>query len=602
MTTYTHTHDSSRGHQGHEPSLSSHNNVASTLDDLSTHKKEQHEPGSQIYGAKSPGVARMEAMSQQLTLTNRIFLFVGVFLIAYAYGFDGILRYTYQATATSSYALHSLLATINVLRAVIAAAAQPTAARIADVFGRFELVLVSIIFYVLGTIIETVATNVQTFCAGAVLYQIGYTCVVLLVEVIIADITSMRSRVFFSYIPALPFLINTWISGNVTSAVLLTTTWQWGIGMWCIIYPACALPLLATLWWTGRKAGKSGALAAHRSPFQLLGAKHLTVELFWQLDVIGIILLIAVFGLILAPLTIAGGRNTGWDQAHIIAPLVLGVLCIPAFAFWEVKARHPLVPFYLLKDRGVWGALGIACFLNFAWYMQGGYLYTVLIVAFDFSIATATRVSSFYSFFSVLSGVIVSLIIFQVRRLKYFIVAGTVGFLVAFGLLIRYRGGADGSSKSGVIGAEVLLGIAGGFFPYPAQASIQAATRHEHVAVVTGLYLACYSIGSALGNSVSGAIWTQKLYGNLARNLAFQNNATLAQAVYASPFSVVPLYPVGTPERTAIILSYQQVQKVLCTVGICLCIPLIVFALLLRNPRLSDEQSQPEAEKNAAVK
>lgn len=594
-----HAQVSPQGYKEHETSLSSHNQ---TLEDPSVHQKEQYEAGSRIYGAKSPGVVRMEAISQQLTLTNRILLFFGVFLIAYAYGFDGILRYTYQATATSSYAMHSLLATINVLRAVIAAAAQPTAARVADVFGRFELVLVSITFYVLGTIIETVATNVQTFCAGAVLYQIGYTCVVLLVEVIIADITSMRSRVFFSYIPAMPFLINTWISGNVTSAVLMNTTWQWGIGMWCIIYPVCALPLLGTLWWTGRKARKSGALAAYRSPFQLLGAKALSIELFWQLDVIGIILLIAIFGLILAPLTIAGGANAGWDQAHIIAPLVVGILCVPAFIFWEMKARHPLVPFYLLKDRGVWAALGIACFLNFTWYLQGDYLYTVLIVAFDFSIATATRVSSFYSFFSVLSGVIVSLIIFKVRRLKYFIVTGTVLFMVAFGLLIRFRGGADGGSKSGIIGAQILLGLAGGFFPYPAQASIQAATRHEHVAVVTGLYLACYSIGSALGNSVSGAIWTQRLYGDLAQNLAFQSNTTLAQAVYNSPFSVVPLYPIGTPERTAIVVSYQQVQKLLCTAGICLCVPLIVFALLLRNPRLSDEQSQPEAEKDVMVR
>lgn len=178
-----------------------------------------------LLGAKSPGVARIEAVSDHLTLTNRVFLFIGVFLIAYAYGLDGQTRYTYQAYATSSYALHSLLATINTLRAVIAAAAQPTAAKIADVFGRFELVAISVFFYTLGTIVETCADGVQTFCAGAVLYQVGYTCVILLVEVIIADITSMRARVFFSYIPTLPFLINTWISGNVTAAVLGTTTW-----------------------------------------------------------------------------------------------------------------------------------------------------------------------------------------------------------------------------------------------------------------------------------------------------------------------------------------------------------------------------------------
>lgn len=38
--------------------------------------------------------------------------------------------------------------------------------------------------------------------------QVGYTVVIVLIEVIIADITSLRSRLLFSYIPALPFLVS----------------------------------------------------------------------------------------------------------------------------------------------------------------------------------------------------------------------------------------------------------------------------------------------------------------------------------------------------------------------------------------------------------
>ena len=131
----------------------------------------------------------------------------------------------------------------------------------------------------------------------------------------------------------------------------------------------------------------------------------------------------------------------------------------------------------LLKDRAVWGALGIAMMLNCAWYLQGDYLYTVLFVAFNESIKSATRITQLYSFTSVITGVILGLIVFKVRRLKWFIVSGTLLFLVAFGLLIKYRAGS--SSHSGMVGAQILLGIAGGMFPYPAQASIQAATKHE---------------------------------------------------------------------------------------------------------------------------
>jgi SIT family siderophore-iron:H+ symporter-like MFS transporter len=539
---------------------------------------------------KSPGVARIAAISKCITTFDRIFIFFGVFLIAYVYGLDGTLRYVYQPTATATFDTHSLISTLGVLRAVIGAATQPTAAKIADVFGRVELVLVSIFFYVLGTIIESVAKNMATFAAGAVIYQVGYTMIILLVEVIIADITSTRARLFFSYIPATPFIINTWVSGDVSEAVLDNITWRWGVGMWCIIYPVCALPLILSLAIVGRRARKQGHLDNYRSSFQALGARNFALELFWLIDVVGIILLIAVFALILTPLTLAGGFNAKWSSAHIVAPLVIGFLCVPVFILWEMRAPHPLVPFKLMKDRSVWAPMGIAFFLNFAWYMQADYLYTVLIVAFDFSVKTATRVTSLYSFVSVIVGTLLGLVVYKVRRLKMFIVAGTCLSMVAFGLLIHYRGTPSSDGRIGVIAAQVVLGAAGGFFPYPAQASLQSYLKHENLAVMTGVYLATYNIGSALGNAVSGAMWTQVLPGKLNSQLN-SLNSTLATSTYGDPFTAIAAYPVGTPERTGIIAAYQGIQRLLTITGICLTVPLIVFAMFMRNPKLTNAQT-----------
>lgn len=554
-----------------------------------------------LLGAKSPGVARIEALSAHFTLWDRVALFVGVFIIAYSYSLDSTIRGTYQSYALSGYELHSAIATVNTVRTVIAAAAQPTAAKIADVFGRVELVLVSIFFYTLGTVIEASTTGVAGFCAGSLLYQIGFTCVILLVEVIIADTTSLRSRLLFSYIPALPFLINTWVAGDVAETVLEVTGWRWGIGMWAIIYPVTCIPIIGALLAAGRRARKAGAMDSYRTPYQRFGAKKLAVALFWQLDVIGLILMIAVFALILTPFTLAGGETMRWKEAHVIAPLVVGLFCIPLFVWWERRSRHPLVPLSLLKDRAVWGALGIAWMLNFAWYMQGDYLFSVLRVAFDESIKSATRIASLYSFSSVITGCIIGFIVrFRIPYLKPFIVAGTTLFLVAFGLLIRYRGGTGEAYRSGIIGAQILLGIAGGMFPYPTQASIQSATKHEHVAIITGLYLATYNIGSAFGSTVSGAIWTQVLPGEISSRMTeaeFGANATtLVTYAYASPLQFILEYPVGTPERGALIGAYRHTQRLLCITGMCLSVVIITFSLCLRNPKLGEEQSLPDAE------
>ncbi|KAJ4004493.1 ferrioxamine B transporter [Fusarium irregulare] len=544
----------------------------------------------------SAGVARMALISRSLTTTHRIWLFSGIFLVGYAYGLESQTRLAYQSYATSSFDLHSYLSTINVLRNVIAVAVQPSAAKIADVFGRFEVIAISTVLYTLGIAIEATAGSVEVFCTGSIIYQTGFTCIVLLLEVLIADFSSMRARVFFSYLPAIPFLINTWISGNITSAVLETTSWRWGLGMWAIIYPLASLPLLSCLYFLERKTWKGGKENEEVALLSLKTKKG-RADLFHQLDIIGLVLLVSAFSLILAPLTVAGGTASHWQSWYIILPLVMGVCLMGAFITWEQRgARHPLIPFHLLRDRGVWSALAVRSLLNLAWCTQGNYLYTILIVAFDFSIENATRILSFFSFFGVITGVLAGLVIFKIRRLKFIIVGGTLLFMGAFGLLIAYPGGASVSSKDGIIAAQILLGVAGGFFAYPTQASIQASASREHVAILTGLYLSFYNVGSAFGTCLSGAIWTQTLYKSLKRNLAFQPDEGLAKAIYNNPFSIIPDYPVGTEIRDAIINSYSSVQRLLCIAGICVCIPMIIFALALRNPRLSEQQIQDEDE------
>jgi SIT family siderophore-iron:H+ symporter-like MFS transporter len=46
------------------------------------------------------------------------------------------------------------------------------------------------------------------------------------------------------------------------------------------------------------------------------------------------------------------------------------------------------------------------------------------------------------------------------------------------------------------------------------------------------------------------------------------------------------------------VLAYKHAQRLLCITGICLTVPLIAFALCIRNPRLSKEQTLKEAEES----
>ena len=111
---------------------------------------------------------------------------------------------------------------------------------------------------------------------------------------------------------------------NVTSATLAGTTWEWGIGkrilnhplkytnahqfiysgMWAIIFPICTIPLFFSLWHAERRAKKQGLLDDIPSPYKAFGNKEQMIELFWQIDLVGLFLLAATMALILLPFTL----------------------------------------------------------------------------------------------------------------------------------------------------------------------------------------------------------------------------------------------------------------------------------------------------------
>lgn len=172
----------------------------------------------------------------------------------------------------------------------------------------------------------------------------------LLVEVVIADTTTLRTRLLFSYLPPLPYLANAWIGGSIVDRVSeMPSSWRWGLGMWAIIFPLSCIPLLVSLWWVNHKAKKAGALKHIRTPFQQHGIGELMKALYWQLDAVGLFLMTIVLGCILVPLTLSnstfqGDRGDLWAHPHILIPIVIGFITIPVFVLWEKKAPYPLLP------------------------------------------------------------------------------------------------------------------------------------------------------------------------------------------------------------------------------------------------------------------
>ncbi|CAI4064308.1 hypothetical protein SUVZ_08G0080 [Saccharomyces uvarum] len=514
-------------------------------------------------------------------------LLFSAFVCGYGYGLDGNIRYIYTGYATSSYSEHSLLSTINVINAVVSAASQIIYARLSDVFGRLYLFISAVILYVVGTIIQSQAYDVQRYAAGAIFYNAGYVGVILILLIILSDFSSLKWRLLYQFAPTWPFIINTWIAGNITSKANPVENWSWDIGMWAFIFPLSCIPIVLCMLhmqWIARKTPEWHALKDEKSYYQEHGFAKILGQLFWKLDVIGVILMGCSLGCILVPLTLAGGVKTTWNDSRLIGPFVLGFVLIPILWVWEYRvARDPIIPYKLVKDRGVWSSMGISFLIDFIYYMAADYLYTVMIVGVNESIKSATRIATLSSFVSVVASPFFGLLMTRCTRLKPFIMFGCCLWMLAMGLLYRFRGGRE--SHSGIIGALCVWGLGTTLFTYPVTVSVQSAVSHENLATVTALNYTLYRIGSAVGSAVSGAIWTQTLYKQILKRMG---DVTLATAAYSAPYTFIETYTWGTPQRVALMNAYRYVQRLETIVALVFCAPLIAFSLCLRDPILTD--------------
>lgn len=518
-------------------------------------------------------------------------LLICCFICSYASNLDSRTRRVYKTYATSSYNKHSLLSTINVVNALSSAVAQIIIARASDRFGRIALLIITIIFYAVGTVIECQAYDIARYCAGAVLYNIGNAGSSLILVLILSDFSSLKWRVFYQLIYDWPSIINTWVAGSITSKANPEKHWSWDIGMWAFIFPLSCIPLLFFLLFMRWKASKTSQwkdLWVKEKPYWKSDTcLNIIIDLFWKLDVLGVIFIGISLGCILVPITLVGGIYSKWSDKNVIGPFATGFGLLPFIFFWEWKiSRFPLIPLKLIKVRTVWAALCISFLIQFVYDMAEEYTYTFLVVAYNQSVASATRISLVSSFAASTTCPFFSLLLTKITRLKPFIVLGCCLRLVSMGILYCYSNKMNAGYPSGIIGGYCVWGFSKTLFANPVSVTLQAAVSHNYMAQITSLFYAGNSVGTGFGAAVAGSIWTQKLYKGLVIGM---HNKTLATKAFASPYKFIKKHEWETPLRNVMNSNYSYVFGLEILVGMCFCAPLIVFSLLLRETVLTEK-------------
>ncbi|PUU82461.1 major facilitator superfamily domain-containing protein [Tuber borchii] len=442
-----------------------------------------------------------------------------IFLMAFCTSLDIQVTSLLAFYATSSFSSHSLLSTFGVVGSVLMAVVQPPIAKIAHVFGRTEAFAISMILYILGYIQMAASKNISTYASAQIFYAAGSTGLRIL---------------------------------------------QWGYAMWTIITPVLSLPLFIALWINQKKVAKAGLLPQY--PWKSQGVANFLKNLWTELDIMGVLLLVAAFSLLLVPLTLSRQAVGKWKNPSIIATIVIGS------EMWKKAAPMPLLTLRLFKKRTVITGCVLGFFYFMAYYLfLQPYFYSYLMVARNTGSVAAGRITLTFSFAATVSSVVISLVIKYTKHYKYYMVSGILIYMLGIGLMLRYR--IIDSSNARVIWTQIIVGIG-------------------EVAAATALFLTIVPIGGAVGSAVSSAIWSYNIQNKLMLYLPEAAKVNMAM-IYGSAVMATS-YPIKSPERTAIIRSYDETMRILLVVAVCVCIPMLPAGLRMANYKLDKVDQRVE--------
>lgn len=207
---------------------------------------------------------------------------------------------------------------------------MPTYASASDVLGRKIPLYTSYFLFLVGSIVFATANSMAVVIVGRLLQGLGGGGLDVLNEMLIVDITTLKERPLYIGLMAVPMAVGT-IAGPIIGAGFSEyVSWRW-IG-WLNV------PLL----------GLDVALAA-----LFLRLKALEEPLparFARLDWIGSLMFTIGAAAFVLPLSWAGNLYP-WSSWETIVPLVIGLLVLLVFAYYEAKPEAPLFPRRIFKSR-----------------------------------------------------------------------------------------------------------------------------------------------------------------------------------------------------------------------------------------------------------
>ncbi|KAL9937665.1 hypothetical protein V8E36_003210 [Tilletia maclaganii] len=550
---------------------------------------------------KQPGVAAADA-AWTLSPTMLLVAWLGIGMTAYAYGLENNVTYANLTQSTSLFNQFSWYPTLNVIQQVIIAVIKFPVAKLADVFGRAQGYVISIFFYVIGFILIASAQSINQTAAGVVFYAVGNSGTQIMQQIVLADWTPARWRGAAIGLVSMPYIINFAVAPRIVESLVNYTDltdqrWRWLAGMFTIIFPIAAFPIIFTLALNQSRAKKQGLVPQH--PYFRLSAGRAIWQFIVDIDLIGLVLLCAGLLLLLIPLKLQANKPEGWSDSSIIAMLTCGAFFLVALGPFEYfLSPNPVIKrrFITQKDVIFPALIGFFDFVSF--YLAWTTAYTWVIVTHGWSLSDAGYFSNTQSLCLTVFGIAAGFVSVWTRRFKWQMVVGACVRTLGLGLMIHFRN--LNATDVQLVWPQVLQGLGGGILGVILQVSAQVSVPHQDVATVTAFVLLAAEVGGAVGSAIVGALFVEYLPGRVDFHLP-DLDPTVRSNFLTSPYLYVAPYPLGSPIRTGMAQAYTDYVHRALIIGIAVSAIPIILSALITDRKLSDTQNCVTDEKSVAV-
>ena len=437
-------------------------------------------------------------------------------------------------------------------------ASTPIWGKLADLFSKKLLVQLAITVFIVGTMLAGLSTSTPELIGFRVVQGLGMGGLTALAQVVIAAIIPPRERGRYSgYLGAIMAVAT--VGGPLIGGVIVDTIgWRWCFYVTVPIAVIALVVLQRTLTVpTIKREVHIDYLGA------LLVAGGVSALLIW---------------------TSLGGKNFAWISWGSLAWLATGIVALVLAVVVESRAKEPIVPLQLFRNRTVALATVAALFVGVAMFGSSVFLSQFFQLARGASATEAGLLTLPMIAGLFLASTVVGQLISRYGRWKPYLVGG--GVLLVAGLLLQgLVMGADTPYWELAV-AMAMVGVGVGSTQQNLVLAVQNQVALRDMGAASSTVAFFRSLGGAAGVAALGALLSSHVSSAITSGLSAAGIP--ASATSSSGGQIPNLATLPTAIRTIVENAYGDSVALMFLVAAPLALIALVAILFLREVPLRD--------------